>query len=109
MQSRRQTDGVPPSCHVHVERSWPGAEQVIMYRRHRDPTGQYFRHDRVDLILGQDKVAHYHRTVAVWLEGKPTAESECRQQRHTIDCHMQIGARKTVAMHIPRHRCARPS
>ena len=104
VQCRGQARRVAVSIDMHVERGRLRTEQVIVHGRHRHSAGQQLRHHRIDLVLGQDKIAHHHRTVAFGLEREPAAEGQSRQQRHAVDRHVQIGARESVAMHIAGHR-----
>ena len=57
-------------------------------------------HDRIDLGLEQHEVAHHHRPAVHRLERGPAAERQCRPDGDAIERHLQVGARKAVAMDV---------
>ena len=65
-----------------------------------DPVLDQLGHDRIDFALEQHEVAHHHRAAMRGLERGPAAERKCRFDGDAIKRHLQIGARKSVAMNV---------
>src|SRR5262249_51511427 len=65
-----------------------------------DPVLDQFSHHRSDFGLEQDQVAHNHGAPMSRLERCPTAERECRFDGDAVERHLQIRARKSVAMNV---------
>jgi len=69
-----------------------------------DPVRHQFRHHRIDLGVGEDEVAHHHHlSVAVRGEGQPGAERERGLEGDPVEHYVQIAARQTDPVDIPRH------
>ena len=68
------------------------------------PRACELRHDRVDLFLGQDQIAHDHALIAHLLEGEPAAERKAGFERDAVERDLQIGARQTDPIDAARHR-----
>ena len=64
MQRRRELYRLAMPCDVHVHRAGLGAQEVIVEGRDLDPALEELLHHRVDLVLGEDEVAHDHGLVA---------------------------------------------
>jgi hypothetical protein len=80
-----------------------------MHGRDLDPAFDHFGHDRVDLGFQEYKIAHCHRLAVHGLEGNPSAKRKRWPDRDAIERHSQIGAWKSIAMHIACDRGGRPA
>ncbi len=60
--------------HMHVHRERLVAKEEIVQSRDLDAGRGELCHDRIDLLLGQHQVAHYHALLTHLLEGEPAAE-----------------------------------
>jgi hypothetical protein len=85
---------------VHVERRRIAAQHVIVDGSDRDAVRDQLGHDRVDFGLEQDEIAHHHRAAVSRLECRPAAERQRRPDRDAVKRHLQVAARKSVAMNI---------
>ena len=105
---RGHLHGIAVAADVHVEGRGRGAQQVIVDRGDLEPVLDQLGHHRVDLGFEQHEVAHDHRAAVRRLERHPAAERECRLDGHAVERHLQVGARKAVAVDIAGH-CRAPS
>jgi hypothetical protein len=78
-----------------------------MHGRDLDPAFDHFGQDRVDLGLQQHEIAHCHRLAMHRLESNPSAERKRWPDCDAIKRHGEIGAQKSVAMHIAGDRGGR--
>ena len=74
-----------------------------MHRGDLEAVRDQLGHDRIDLGLEQHKVTHHHRPALHRLERRPAAEGQCRPDGDAIERHLQVGARKAVAMDVARY------
>jgi hypothetical protein len=92
-------------CDMHVHGGGLGAEEVVMQSRHFDSVLDQHRHHRIDLVMGQDQVAHDHGLIAHGLEGEPGAEREARLDVDAVERDLQVRARQADAVDAARrHR-----
>ena len=111
----RQTQGlgqlhrvaVALDVHVHGRRLRP--QQVVVQGGDLDAALGQAAHDRVDLGLGEDEVAHDHGLVAGFLEGEPGAERQGRLDRDPVERDLEVRARQAEPMHAARLRRRRPA
>ena len=88
---------------MHVKRRGIAAQHVIVDGGDLDAALDQLGHDRIDLGLEQHEVAHHHRFAMRRLERGPAAERQRRPDGDAVERHLQIGARKTVAMNVAGH------
>ena len=88
---------------MHVEGQGRAAQHVIMYRGDLEAVLDQLGHDRIDLGLEQHEIAHHHGPAVHRLERRPAAQRQCRPDGDAIERHLQVGARKAVAMNVARH------
>ncbi len=100
MNRGRQLHGIAVPADVHVEGRRFGAQQVVVDACDLKTAGQELCHRRVDFGAEQNKVAHHHYFIAHRLERRPATQREGRFERDTVERHLQIGARKTVAVNV---------
>ena len=84
------------------------AEQVIMNRRDFEAAIDQFRHDRIDLGLKKDQIAHGHDAVMCWLQCNPTAERKRGRDRDPIKGYLEVTPGKAVAMNVAGY-CGLPA
>ena len=87
---------------VHVEGRRVRPQQVIMHGGDLETARDHFGHDRIDLGVQEHKVSHDHGTAMRGLECDPAAERQCRLDRHSVQRHREIRARKAVAVNVVR-------
>ena len=88
---------------VHVKRGRVGAQQMIVQRGDVDAALKQLCHHRLNLGLGQHKIAHDERAIGYRLEAKPAAERQRRLDGHAVDGHLKVAARNAVAVDIALH------
>jgi hypothetical protein len=76
VQLLRQLQRIAVTHDMHVHGHGFGAQQVIVQRRDPDAAVLELLHHAVDLVLGHDEIAHYHRLIAGRLESEPAADCE---------------------------------
>ena len=74
-----------------------------MQRGDVDAGFKQLRHHRINLTLGQHKIAHYQRAIGYRLEAEPAAECQRRLDGHAVDGHLKVAARNAVAVDIALH------
>src|SRR5262249_16105384 len=89
---------------VHVEGQRLRAENVIVDCGDFESILDRCRHDGGNFAFKQNKIAHHHRAAVRRLECRPSAKRQRGFYSHTIEGDRKIGARKTIAMYIARHR-----
>ena len=94
------------SSYVHVEGGRICPQQMIVNSRDIEAAFEQLCHNRIDLGIEQDQIAHHYCFAMHGLEGDPSAERECRSDRHAVECYVEIGTRKSVAMDFATH-CGR--
>ena len=62
------------SADVHVEGGRICPQQMIVNSRDIEAAFEQLRHDRIDLGIEQNEIAHHHRFTVHGLEGDPPAE-----------------------------------
>ena len=97
---RRHLHRIAVAADVHVERQGRAAQHVIVDRGDLEAALDQLGHDRIDLGLEQHEIAHHHRAAVHRLERDPAAERECRPDGDAVERHLQVGARKAVAMDV---------
>jgi hypothetical protein len=65
-------------------------------------------HDRSDLGVEQDKVAHHHHAAVRRLERRPAAKCQAGPDGDAIDGDLKVGAREAVAMDVAGDGCTAP-
>ena len=103
MERCRELYRIAAPEHMHVHRERLVAQQVIVQRRHLDPTLDELFHDWADLVHGQHQVAHHHAVVAHLGEREPAAEREAGLELDTVEGDLEIGARQADAVYPARH------
>ena len=93
-------DGIAVAADMHVERRGARAQQVIVNGGDLEPALDQLRHDRIDLGFQQHEVAHHHGLAMHRLERDPAAERQRRLDGDAVERHGEIGARKSIAMHV---------
>ena len=88
---------------MHVEGQGTAAQDVIVHGGDLEAVLDQLGHDRIDLGLEQHEIAHHHRAAVHRLERRPAAERQCRPDGDAIERHLQVGARKAVAMNVAGH------
>ena len=66
-------------------------------------------HHRIDFGLKQHEVAHHHGPAMRRLERNPAAQCERRSDGYPVERHVQVAARKPVAMNVAANRGRRSS
>ena len=74
-----------------------------MHGRDLEAVLDQLAHDRIDLGLEQDQVAHHHGAAMGRLERDPAAEREGWADGDPIDRHLQVAARESVAVDVLRY------
>jgi len=69
---------------MHVHRRWCGSKQVVVEGRDLDATLRKALHHRIDLLVGEDKIAHYHRALVGLHKRQPGPERERGFDRDAI-------------------------
>ena len=85
---------------MHVERQGSAAQDVIMHGGDLEAALDQLGHDRINFGLEQHEIAHHHRAAMHRLERGPAAERQGRPDGDAIERHLQVGARKAVAMNV---------
>ena len=75
---------------------------MVVKRGDLDPVLEELLHHRIDLVMGQDQVAHDHRLIAHRLEGEPGAEREARLDVDAVERDLQVRARQADAIDAAR-------
>src|SRR5215510_2261339 len=65
-----------------------------------DPTLEQLAHDRGNLGVEQDEIAHHHRAAVRRLERCPAAERQGGPDGDAVDRDLQVAAREAVAMDV---------
>ena len=76
---------------------------MIVKRGDVDATLKQLCHNRLNLSVGQHKIAHDYRTAGCGLKAKPTAERERRLDSYAVNSHMEVAARNAIAVDIALH------
>ena len=92
------------AANMHVERGGAGSQQVIVDGGYLEPALDHLEHDRIDFGFEEHEVAHHHGLSLNRLERDPAAERQRRLDGDAVERHGEIGARKTVAVHVARYR-----
>ena len=100
----RQFHGVAVAADMHVEGRRAAAQQVIVHGGDFEAVLDQLGHHGVDLGFEQHEVAHDHRAVMHRLECGPAAQCQARPNGDAVERHLQVAARKTVAMDVAAHR-----
>src|SRR5438094_6007165 len=91
-EGARHLQGVAVSAVMHVHRVRRHLVQMVVDRRHLEAARKQPGHDRRDLLIEQDEVAHDHGVVTDLLERRVRAQSEARLHRNTLHRDVEIGA-----------------
>ena len=75
---------------------------MVVQGGHLKALGKQLAHHRIDLVFGQDEIAHHHRFVAHRLEGEPAAEGEAGLEGHSVERNVEVAAGQPIAMHVAR-------
>ena len=78
---------------------------MIVERSDLDAFREQLAHDRIDLALGQDQVAHHHRSVTHGVEGQPAAESKRRPEGYPVNGNVEVASRQPVSVYLPGDGC----
>jgi len=78
-------------------------QQVVVQRRHPDPTLDKLLHDRAHLVHGQHQIAHHHAAIAHFLERQIAAERKAGLQLDAVERDLEIGARQPDAVDAAGH------
>ena len=96
--------GVTVTADMHVEGCRRGTQHVIVYSRDVEPALEQLCHDRRDFGLQQHQVAHHHGFAMRRRECDPTSECKRGLNGHSVERHMQIGTRQSVAVDLSGNR-----
>src|ERR1700681_1135312 len=80
---------------MHVNDVWRFVDEMIVHRRNFKARRAQFFHDRVQLVLEQDQVAHNHGIVIRPDKRSPRTESETGLDRQPVNRNMQVDSRKS--------------
>jgi hypothetical protein len=70
---------------MHVKGRRSGAQQMVVQRGHLETFSKQLAHHWIDLVLGQDEIAHHHGLVPHRLEREPAAEGEAGHEGHAVE------------------------
>src|SRR3954465_15858883 len=79
------------------------SKQMVVHGRDLQACFDHLAHNRTDLRLEQDEVAHRHNAAVRRLECYPTAERQSRFDLDSVECDGEIAAREAVSVHVPSH------
>src|SRR3954452_9104753 len=79
------------------------SKQMVVNGRDLQACFDHLAHNRTDLRLEQDEVAHGHNATVRRLECYPAAERQSGLDLDSIECEGEIAAREAVSVHVPSH------
>ena len=81
----------PHSVYMHEIYVRVVPEKMVVQCGHIDSVIEKRRHDGIDFILKQHKIAHHHfASVCCFGQRDPSAESEWRRRRESLNRHLQV-------------------
>jgi hypothetical protein len=83
-------------------------DEMVVHRGNFKARGTQFFHDRVQLVLQQNQVAHEHRLVVRPRERSPGTKRQSRLDRQSVNGNTQMGSWKSNFIDVPR-LLARPA